>query len=686
MGIVKKMLSGKNDKAKSKKSLELRDKIKTDLKNYREQFDKPQKEEREAYHGVIWKNQTQYKPYENFIFEIIEGEVPILTDSLPKPVLKTNEPALKEQVENLDAAVDWVLKDQSFELMFSMVVRNELIDGTGYIHTYYDANADNGQGKIINELLRWDQVYLSGRTQSIEDCDKAEIELDRSKDWLELNYPNFKDKIKKLKSDDAMDSTDPNRGREQHDTNQGPQKRSVPKKYKDDDTLILRKTYKVDYSLEKISEEDSTQELEAEAETLGEGMTPDLNKWQDHKFHMNQHQQELFELYGQLEVDPSVGYEGAADAVDQLAEENPESGEEFGLILRQIKLLETHLAEHDELAKENPEGGKLKYPGGFRVIESVQSVLLYDGPIKDRHQSIPITPFYCYRNGTIYGASEIRNIIDSQRMQAVVGYKEYKAIQRTLNKQVVIDEETGLDENAYSNEDGAVYVIPQGTSIRHVDSGPIAPQLGQFQDKKIENARRISGITDETQGVDIHPNSSGFKVDKIQQQSKGRIRLKSRQNSIYSMSRLGKLIGFNIIQYWTSEKVLGLEDEGAEAEQIMFNPITEEEFSFEVGVAEGTMAGVDKDAFNAIMLQAVQAGYISFSDFLEVADLPKQDKLKELVKLREDTEGQIAGLQEEIVKLKMQYAPQSLSPEEEEQAEQIALDNEQAGGNNNEQV
>ena len=84
-----------NDKMAIKKA----NKVKSSLSRYRSQFEPLWKKEEAAYYGDIWQNQTQYKPYENTLFEIVEGAVPLLTDSMSSAIVKTDN---ENQVEQTD--------------------------------------------------------------------------------------------------------------------------------------------------------------------------------------------------------------------------------------------------------------------------------------------------------------------------------------------------------------------------------------------------------------------------------------------------------------------------------------------------------------------------------------------------------------------------------------------------------
>lgn len=696
--LIKLLIMQKKD---NKKTLDLINKVKTDLKKYRRQFEKNWIEEEDAYFGRIWKYTDGYRPYESHSFQIVESEVPILTDSYAKPVIKVKDPDLIDSAKNLDKSMTWVFKDQNLQGKSTDGVRKALTSGPAYFHPFYDFNADDGEGKEIIEVLDWKQVYLHGMTNSIDTCEKARIELDRTRTWLKLAYPKYEDQIDKVKTEDCQGDYDyeKSEGREKYDTGYYAL-RERPKKYRDEDTLILIKTYLRDYSTEKIPEEVTIEEVNSERESIENGEAPDVSKWQDHEKHIAYHSQFEMELYGQLGLVPDNGIEAAEQAVEQLAaqaeqqaqieaeeagiepQDTSEITENYSNILYQIRMNELHIQEHEEVQKLNKKGVRLKYPSGLRVIESLGDVILYDGESKNNHNEIPLAPIYCYRNGTIYSFSEIRNIIDSERMQAIMLYKEYKGLQRVANPAKQIDIETGLTEEDITNDDGALYFTPQGTSIREIPPGSVSTQLNVFAERRVQSMQSISGINEATQGDTLHPNQSGEAITKLQQQAIGRIRLKSRELA-ETYRRLGFLVSSDIIQFWTSEKVLYMED--GNYEPVIWNPIEMEELKYEVDMAEGSMAGIDKDAYNAYLMRLMQGGQITFKQYATIADLPNNEKLLEFGDENDQTQAQqqeIQGQLEEIqaqleqanqenMILRKKIDPAFLSNEEAKAAEEI---------------
>lgn len=657
-----------NKDEKKDESKELVKKVKSDLQAYRKNFEKLWKEEEEAYFGKIWKHKDGYRPYENHVFQIIESEVPILTDSYPSPAVKVSNPDFIEQGKNLQKSVDWVMNQQNFQLKFPSVVRDSLIAAPGFMHPYYDANANNGEGEIKIENLNWKNVWLSSNSMFIEDCEKARIELCRSKSWLKLNYKNFSKEIEEMS---GSVQTGKNEGRvsERYDLG-GYSSRSVPPEYTDADTLKLVKTYVRDYSVEAIPQDETIEDLQKELASINGGEMPNINKWEDHAKHIEAHEMAIEEIFAKYGLPLESGIEILEQVIEQVIEESPESDAYDDLF--KVQLLNRHIEEHKILQKENPENGKLKYPNGLRVIETLNDICLYDGPSRDEHNEIPLIPFYAYRDGTIYGFGEVRNILDSQRMQAVLQYKEYKGLQRVANPKVIVDKETGLTEDDITNEDGAIYIIPQGTNIRDVSPNSVSPQIGSFNNDRKRAIAEISGVNEVTQGYTPNANASGVTVKRTQQQAIGRIRLKDRQNQRYSIKRLGELIAKLIIQYWTEEKVLALENNEGNYEKLIFNPFEMTDIDYQVEIAEGSMAGIDKESFNNLMVQFLGAGHITFNNFLEVAEIPKAKKIKEMIKKRDEVTASLQSLQQENIILKGQLNPELLTPEEMEIFSQLS--------------
>jgi hypothetical protein len=678
----------KNGDSKSKDILKMVSEVKVDLEAYRKPREKPWREYEDAYHGKIWYNDDTYKPYENDLFSMIEGEVPILTDSIPSSSVRVDDPNKAEQGKVLNKSIEHVYKAQCFEMKYPMLVRASLISAPSYLHIYYDNNAKNGQGEIKHEILKWDQVYLDGKPQMIEECDKARLVLKRSKQWLKLNYQNFQKDIDAAKSKDFIGEGNVNSNdSETQDSGGDYSKRKRPQEYVDKDTLSLVKTFCISYDTEKIPEEETLEELQKEQASFSQGESPDISKWQDHKAHMQQHGQDIMAVFQKYGVPPEMGIEALEQTITVLAQESGDTSILDDIF--QVKILMMHNESHGELLKENPKSERLKYLNGLRETHTLNDkIVLYDGSSIADHGQIPLAPFYCYRDGTIYGEGEIRNTIDSARLKAIIDYKEYKGLVRVANPNVFIDEETGLTEDDYSNEDGGVYVIPQGTSIRQADAGMVSPQLGQFSMDRKKAIHDISGINEVTQGKTPSPNAAAETVERTQNQAIGRIRLKDRQYQYYSIRRVAFLTSSEILQNWTEEKTIAVNNGAGQIDQYIFNPLDMQDLVYEVELESSSMAGIDKEAHTASLRQDVLNGFITYDQFLDLANIPRKEKIitarQETNEIQQQIQEKDAQIQEiaaqlesvqiENIRIKGEADIELLSNEEKQIFEQLKRD------------
>ena len=655
----------------------LTDDVHKPLKRYRKQFEPGWTREESAYYGDIWRNRNQFRPYENTIFEIIEGAVPILTDSMAGVIAQTEDPEHENTASTLTKSFEWTLKDQKFHILKPILVRNSLIGGPGYLHVYWDRNGDNGNGRQMFEVIHWRNVWLEGRSCLIDDCYKAVFEVKRDKEWLKREFPKNADEIDKVETKDTGTAIEKDReGLESFDVT-GKSKRRAPIPYMDDDLLVMRITYKKDYSLIPIPEEKTLEEVQQEHEDINGDEGLDVSKYQDHESHMEAHLALLTQLYDALGLTIEDGQDAAQEVAIQAMQESPDSGADQ--ILLQIKILEDHMESHQTLHRENPEGGMPKYKDNWRVIKTLGKLTIYDDSPEEDHGEIPLVLWYAYKDMNIYGINETRNMYDSQSMQAVMGYKVYKGLQKIANPVKIIDIETGLKKEDITNEDGGQYFIPQGTNIRNMEPGQISEQVVSFSQVRVDKMKDIAGTRAASDGKIPHPNSSALLVDKLEQQALGRVRLKDRNDQYYSMDRLAKIVISNNISFWTTEKTLRLAsgDDG-KLEAIIFNPAEIEDLKWEITIAPGSMAGVDKQAFNAYMLKLVELGAITVRQMLTVIDLPKKQKLMasmdendETKAVLEELKGQLEQCQIENLKIKANVNPELLSNEERKILEDI---------------
>jgi hypothetical protein len=326
----------------------------------------------------------------------------------------------------------------------------------------------------------------------------------------------------------------------------------------------------------------------------------------------------------------------------------------------------------------NPEGKRPKYRDGWRVVKTVKDIILYDGPNPEQNGEIPLVPFYCYKDQTIYGFAEGKNIISSQKSLNEMDYKELKGLKRVANPGWIADHESGLTPEKLTNDDGIVVIKAKGTEVRRLEPGIVSNQLQNRREADRLAMEDISGVNEATQGRTPSPNASGAAIQSLQNQAVGRIRLKDRYLQHYSMKRLSRIVASLIMNNWSTEKKLRLSSDNSGNQELVFDPIKMQDLDYVIEIAPGSMAGIDKDSLNSFFLNLLNSQHISFKDFLLVADFPKReillkqmDENNEQQAQLEQINAQLQELQKENMKLKATINPALLSNDEAKVLEEV---------------
>lgn len=668
---------GANKDPSKEDSLKVIHEVKKETGDYRKQFEKDWKEQDDFYYGKQHKTGEHHKTVKNHIFKIIEGEVPILTDSMPGVSVLSDLTERQDDALVLEKSIKHVYNDQNLQLLLPTLVRSSLTSAPGYLYPFYDPDADDGDGKIRFKQLPWDGVFLDGNAQTVEDSSQARIEIPMRNDVVARMFPQKKDEILQTKGGEgAVHNNADSDGLETRDVSgTNTVQAGAPKKHNSKDISKYVETWVKSYDLEDIPQDETIAEIEKENAEMVEGTAPDIKKWENHPAHIQAHEQSKAMLLSQLGLPPETTFDQAAQAVEMMMQNNPEM--DASKVLLSLKVVLNHIEEHQALSELNPEGKKPKYKDGWRVIKSFKDVILYDGPNPEQSGEIPLVPFYCYKDQTIYGFSEAKNIISAQKSLNEMDYKEYKGLKRVANPGWLADHESGVTPEKLTNDDGIVVIKAKGTEVRRLEAGQISNQLPARRESDKFDMEDISGIKEVTQGGG-NPNLSGIAIQNMQTQAVGRIRLKDRYLQHYSMKRLAKLTAKLIMNNWSTEKRLRLASDSSSVEELIFDPLKMADLSYSVEIAPGSMAGIDKDSLNAFMLSLFDRKIIDAKGLLSVTDFPKReillkqiDELNEIGVQQQEIEAQMQQLQAENIRLKAMVDPRLLAKEEMKVAEEL---------------
>jgi hypothetical protein len=661
-------------------ALKLVREVKKETAEFRKQFEKDWKEQDNFYYGKHHKTGEQHKTVKNHIFKIIEGEVPILTDSMPGVTILSDDENRQDDALVLEKSIKYVYHDQNLQLLLPTLVRSSLTSAPGYLYAFYDPDADQGDGKIRLKQLPWDSIYLDGNAQTIEESSQARIEISMRNGEIARMFPHKKDEILQVKGGNAAVHNDmDNENLETRDVSGSNAMMGTPKKHSSKDINVYVETWIKSFDLEDISPDETQAEIEKEQAQLQSGEAPDIKKWENHPAHFQAHKELENSLLAQLGLPPETKFEQAMQAVEMMAQNNPEM--DVNNLLLSLRVTMNHNEEHKALMELNPEGKKPKYKDGWRLIKTFKDIVLYDGPNPEQSGEIPLVPFYCYKDMTIYGFSEVKNIIGPQKSLNEMDYKEFKGLKRVANPGWIADHESGVTADKLTNDDGIVVIKAKGTEVRRLEPGVVSNQLQNRREADRTAIEDISGVNEATQGRTPSPNASGAAISSLQNQAIGRIRLKDRFLQHYSMKRLSKIVASLIIGNWSTEKKLRLNTENSDNREIIYEPLKMADLSYKVEIAPGSMAGIDKEALNGFILSLFDRKVIDGKSLLTTTDFPKREILlkqfneaNDIAAQQKEIEAQMQELQKENLKLKALVDPNLLVSEEKKIVEQIGRD------------
>jgi len=624
------------------------DKLYCEAKEYRAQFESKWKEEQRFYMGKQWKF-TDRRPVKNWCFTIVEGELPILTDSRPASDVIPYQQEQMEDAKILSTGMNYVYDEQNLMLKVNEVMRNALKAGpAGYHYVGFDPCGEDGEGRITIKTLPWDQVFLDPSASLIEEANYAILDIPTKKEEAIKLYPKKKKDIEAICTSnenahgDLIDQyIDPTRW----DGVGGISDETFEKsRYKSEDTITIRETWMKDYSMEKIPMEITQEEIVKESQEIMQGVNPDIGLYENHEEHIRSHTEHKIAI-----VASALGI--LEDQVtDELIEAARADDQRIAVMLT---LLEDHIEEHLLYQEDNKAGKRPKYPNYMRQVISIEDLVLYDGAPEVDDGMIPLVLYYCYKTGdSIYGFSEIRNLISCQKSFNEMDYSEYKGLKLNANSGWVKDENSGVDSDTLTNEEGLVVTKVQGTEVRRLEPGSISPQLGIRKQSDQIAMEQISGVNEATQGRRPTGVTAAQAIRYLQEQSVGRIRLKTRMLEEYSMLRLGKLITARIVYYWNTERMLRIYDQNGKIQYVKYDPERIQQMRYEVKVVPGSTAGLDKEAIFTVMSNLADKGVILPKTFIESVDIPYKNKILEDLEANDQMKAQLEALAMENQELK----------------------------------
>lgn len=624
------------------KTISLVNKRFKEAKKYREQFEEEWRECEEFYSGKHWKDKN--RSFKNLVFPLVEQEIAILTDTIPSTDILANKEEREEDAKVLEESIHFTYEQQSLFLKLAMAMRSALKVGTGYHYVDFDPDADHGQGITTIKTIPWRHVFLDPAASEIDESAFVGVEFPVRIAEAKRKFPKIADKIKAAESsDDAKGSF--SQGNKEDRVNYSSRANSVEDKYKLEDMCVIREAWLRDYEMVDIPEEETAKEIEKETEEFFNGTNPDITRFEDHAKHIEAHTAQRIHVAAEaLGLMPQDVTE--ADIEQLKADPN------LGIILTMI---EDHNEIHKQYQTTNPENKKPKYNSNLRLVILVGENIAYDGQAPVDDGMVPLVPYYCYKDeDSIYGTGEIKNILPAQKSFNEMDNAEYESLHLTSNPGWVMDSDAGVEPSSITNKRGKVYVVNKNARFQRLEPGQTSPQLAIRKQGDQQFMEIISGMNEASQGRRPGGVTAAKAIERLQQQTNGRIRLKSTSLTLYSLPRLGKLVASRNAKYWTTERLMRITDSATgQVKMVKFSPDQVRDLEYDVRVVPGSLAGTDKEAQAEVLSAYVDKGWIPPKVYFQIVDIPNKRKVLEALDEADQQQAMLQQLAQENEQLKM---------------------------------
>lgn len=609
---------------------------------YRESFEQEWQECEDFYNGKHWKDKN--RSFKNLVFPLVEQEVATLMDSLPSTDLLARNPAREEDAKMLEGSVHFTYEQQALSIKTEMLIRSMLKTGTGFIYVDYDPDTEGGQGIATLKNIPWQHVYLDPSASEIDEAGFVGIKFPVRIDEAKRKFPKFADKIKASGAEDDSLFGKAISGLKEARANYFKSSENPEEKYKLENMCEIEEAWLKDFTMVEIPEEETQKEIEKETEQFFNGEIPDIGRFEDHKSHYQAHEAQLKSIAAEaLGIDPALVTDEDIEGLKQ----DPE----LGLV---ISLIQDHNRIHEQYDLLNPEGQRPKFENFLRLVIKIGSVIVYDGnpPVNDG--MVPLVIGYCYKDEkSIWGVGEVKHILPAQKSFNEMDNAEYESLHLTSNPGWVMDANAGVDPASVTNKRGVVYVVNPGSRFERLQSGQTNPQLSIRKQSDHQFMQITTGMNEASQGRGVGGITAAKAIERLQQASNGRIRLKSGSFALYTMPRLGKLVAARNAKYWTTERFMRVTDNSTgQAHIIKFDPDQVRDLDYDIRTVQSSLAGSDKEAISDAMATFVDKGWLPPKVFFQCVDVPNKKKILEALEQNDQQVMMLQQLQAENEQLK----------------------------------
>lgn len=276
------------------------------------------------------------------------------------------------------------------------------------------------------------------------------------------------------------------------------------------------------------------------------------------------------------------------------------------------------------------------YASGGKVLKHIEGVY--------KHGRYPFVPFVAKKNRkSIMGISEIRNIINNQKLlNKMVELPTTNAL-LTSNPISLVWANSGIDENKWTTKPGQVWKVKDiNNSVKWLEPPQLSGDVYRIIDLLTNFMERIGGIYDANTGETPGSVTAAAAIQMLQEQ--GSIPIKGIARNLYfSIREIYEQMIELIKEFYTEDRFIRVDTTNGGYEFMVFNSTEYQELDFDIKVSGDNGTPATKAYIAQLAADLFQAGVLLPSEYVDLQDnLPNKEKIVERLRQREQMEQQMA--------------------------------------------
>jgi hypothetical protein len=299
------------------------------------------------------------------------------------------------------------------------------------------------------------------------------------------------------------------------------------------------------------------------------------------------------------------------------------------------------------------------YAAGGRILKHIEGVY--------KHGRYPFVPFVAKKNRkSIMGISEIRNIINNQKLlNKMVELPTTNAF-LTSNPISLVAMNSGIDENKWSAKPGQIWKVKDvNNSVRWLEPPQLSSDIYKMIDLLTGFMERIGGVYDANTGETPGSVTAAAAIQMLQEQ--GSIPIKGiARNLYYSIREVYEQMIELIKEFYTEDRFIRVDTNNGGYKFMVFNSTPYQEIDFDIKVSGDNGTPATKAYISQLAADLFQQGVLLPSEYVELQEnLPNKDRIVARLREQESMMQQQAQMGGQITPQSAQMPPQEQMPMQE---------------------